>query len=87
MREKRVILEHQADTAGLRRLVAALAFDQPAADEDEPCVRALQSCGDAKSRGLAAAGGTEHAEDLAALGVQSDVIDRETHAEPARDAP
>jgi hypothetical protein len=87
MREKRVILEHQADTAGLRRLVAALAFDQPAADEDEPCVRALQSCGDAKSRGLAAAGRSQKAEDLAALDIQRDMIDRETQAEPARDAP
>jgi hypothetical protein len=87
MRKQRVILEHQADAAGLGRLVAAFAFDQPTADKDEPRIGALQPRGNAQSGGLAAAGGTEQAEDLAALGVESDAIDRETRAEPARDAP
>jgi len=66
--------------------VAALPFDQAATDKDKARIGVLEPGGDAQCRGLAAAGRTEQAEDVTALDIEADAIDRKARAEPARDA-
>jgi hypothetical protein len=87
MREQGIILEHQADAALLGRNAAALALHQPAADKDAAFIGTFEPGGDAQSGGLAGARGTDQADDLAALYVQRDMIDRKPRAEAARNAP
>jgi hypothetical protein len=87
MRKERVILEHQANAAGLGRLVAARPFDQLGANENEAGIGALKPGGNAQGGGFAAAGRTEQAENVTAFDIEADVVDREARAEPARNAP
>ena len=65
MREKREVLEHQADTSGLGRHGRPRRGDQPPADQDAALLDAIQTGDEPKGRGLAAAGGSHKAVDLA----------------------
>ncbi len=80
MREKRVILEHQADAAGLRRQEQLRAGDLAPVEEDAPLRRALDAGRDPEQRRLAAAGMAEQADELARRDRQRDVVERAQRA-------
>src|SRR5262245_19198113 len=67
-KELRKILEHDA-------AVGALAADGLTADPDFAAGRLKESCDDIEQRGLAAARGTNEAEELRLLHVEADAID------------
>src|SRR3954452_13227705 len=71
MREKRVVLEHDADGAAVRRQMV----DDMVADDDTAFGLADEARDNAQQGGLAAAGRTEQRDDLAALHVEIDVLD------------
>jgi hypothetical protein len=82
MRKERVVLEHDADAAAMRRqMVHGLAVEEDAA-------RALrhEARDDAQKRGLAAARGAQQRDELAGGDVEPDVADRDQVAEAVRDA-
>ena len=84
VRPDRIALEHHADVALLRRQEDALGLgcvDEPA-DADAAAVDAVQA-GDAhQRRGLAATGGAEQGEELAARNAKRNIVHRPVVAEP-----
>ena len=64
MREQREVLKHQTDAALLRRHEAVRSGDLLAVDEDAAGDRPLDAGGDPEQGGLAAAGGSDQADDL-----------------------
>src|ERR1051326_3161374 len=84
MRKQRVILEHQAHTAGLGRLMTAFSFNQASADEDQSGIRPLQPCRDTERGRLATARWTEKTNNLAARNVEADSVYRRAAAKAPR---
>src|SRR5579871_6885959 len=85
MRKQRVILEHQADAAGLGRLMTALAFNQASADKDESGIRPFEARSDAQRRGLAATRRAKKANNLTARDIEADAVHRRAAAKAPRD--
>ncbi len=71
-RNKRVVLEHETDVA-ITHVVPGYVFT---VEHDVALIRRFQAGNDPQQRGLAAARGTEQRDELAALDVQADVIQR-----------
>src|ERR1051326_8062410 len=85
MRKQRVILEHQAHTAGLGRLMTAFSFNQASADEDQSGIRPLQPCRDPERGRLTAARRTKKTNNLTARNIQADSVHRRAAAKAPRD--
>jgi hypothetical protein len=77
VREQRVVLEHHADPALLRRAVQSAGGigQQFAADADAPLGAAFQPRHRAQQRGLAAARGPDEHADLARRQAEADRVD------------
>ena len=60
-----VVLEHQADAAGLRRLISTAAGHAPVIDADLAGIGRVEPGDQAQQRALPAAGTAENGQDLA----------------------
>src|SRR6185312_12007654 len=86
VRPQRVRLEHHADMAVLGRDVDVGAADDQIADPDRAALRSLEPGDQAQQRALAAAGRTEHREELALVDRERNVVDRGDRSEALDDA-
>ncbi len=73
MREQREVLEHQADIAPFRRQEARAARHFAVVDQNAAFARLLDAGGEPQQRGLAAAGASEQADDLAGLDIEREI--------------
>ena len=80
-----VVLEDHPDPAPLRRHPGAVSGDGPARDLDGAGLRALEARDQAQQRRLAAAGGAEEGDELAALDAELCVVHGLHGAEALRD--
>ena len=81
VRPQRIVLEHHADAALVRRHVV----DHAIAETDLARVRRVETGQEPQQRGLAAARRTEEGEHLALLDRQADVVDRRQRPEALRE--
>jgi hypothetical protein len=87
VREQRVVLEHHAHAAAVRRGPGTPARDLAAVDLDAARVGALEAGQHAQRGGLAAARGAEQGHDLAPLNLQVRPVKRLRGAEALADVP
>jgi hypothetical protein len=71
MREQRVVLEHHADVAAMRRLLVQPLAGQP----DLAARRHLEAGEHHQRRGLARAGGSEQRQEFALADVEAQILD------------
>ena len=83
VREQRVALRHEADVPVLGLHPVPRAGDGPLVDADRPGVGALEPGDEPQQRRLARAAGAQQREQLAALHVEGDVVDRAQSPEAA----